>query len=438
MAPVLSAPRRTAGPLLLLLGLTACGADTVHDTSAALTTTAEPEPQATTSPAPTTTGAGDESTGDATTTTTTTTTESSSSTTSTASTTTTDPGSTSTTDEPATTEPADEPPADPCAAQDEPPPPVGAPSDTNDDPAFIHVYVNNVENLKLADESCAGDWTDLIYYMKTIKPAPDVFLVQQVSDTAQLNLLVDRMTDELPDSYEGIIADGDPWTQGSPCGKEKAKQTNAIIFRKGRFSQVGDKHVWQAWANKNDACVRNSQARTRIVMARLHDEVADRHVTVASVHWSTFQGSGPDPACAEKNIAEVDTKVHKPGFGGDLVIFGGDFNESDRTEQGDFRKWYRQANGDDDGTLNYRDPVYRACQSEGSLLKCLDDQWTIASGRRIDMVFSQDRHGCRTRTRRAHTIEYNEADAAAEDITGSDNGSLNYSEHRGIRAEFYY
>lgn len=330
-----------------------------------------------------------------------------------------------------------DPPADPCADQDDPPPNVGEPGAVNDEPAFIQVYVNNIENLKLADEECAGDWTDLIFYMKSFKPAPDVFLVQQVSDTAQLKVLVDRMSAELPGDYQGVIADGDPWTQGSPCGPEKARQTNAVIFRTGRFTQVGGKHVWQAWANKDDTCVRSKQARTRSVMVKLHDEVAGRDVTVASIHWATDQGMGPDPACAEKNIAEVDQIVHMQGYRGDLVVFGGDFNESDRQDDGDFRAWYRKANGDDGGAFNYRDPVYRACSSD-ALKKCLDDNWTIGSGRRIDMLFGQDGEGCRARTRRAHTITYDEADAAAEQFEGSDAASLNYSEHRGVRAEFYY
>lgn len=330
------------------------------------------------------------------------------------------------------------PPPDPCADQDEPPPAVATGKAINDDPAFIQVYVNNIENLKIAGEQCPGDWQDLIYYMKTIKPSPDLFLVQQISDTAQLDTLVERMTEELPGIFEGIIADGDPWTQLSPCGPEKAKQTNAIIFRTGRFSKVGDKHVWQSWANKNDECVRNNQARTRNVMIKLHDEIADKDVTVASMHWATNQGEGADPACAEANVLEVDKKLHRRDFGGDLVLFAGDFNEPDRKDNGDLRKWYATANGDHGGELNYRDPIFRACQSAGDLQTCLDDNWTGGGSRRIDMLFAQDGDGCRAKARRAHTITYNEGDAAAEAVTGSDDADLSYSEHRAVRVELYY
>jgi hypothetical protein len=275
--------------------------------------------------------------------------------------------------------------------------------------------------------------------MKTQKPSPDLFLVQQISDTAQLNTLVERMNKDLAGIFEGVIADADPWTQGSPCGPEKAKQTNAVIFRTGRFDKLGDKHVWQSWAHKDGECVRNNQARTRNVMIKLHDKIAGRDISVASVHWSTAQGDGPDPACAKKNVLEADEKLHMKAFGGDLVIFGGDFNESDRNDNGDFRPWYAEANGDDAGKLNYRDPIFRMCDNQGGLQACLDDNWTIGSGRRIDAMFAQTGDGCRARTSRAHTITYSEADAAAEEITGMpNNANLNYSEHRAIRAAIFY
>jgi hypothetical protein len=345
----------------------------------------------------------------------------------------------STTELPAsTTDTGGDPPRDPCADQDDPPPAVDPAEAINDDPAYIQVYVNNVENLKIASEECAGDWTDLIYYMKTIKPSPDLFFVQQISNKAQLDTLVDRMTDEMPGIFEGVIADADPWNQGSPCGSEKAKQTNAVIYRAGRFDKVGDKHVWQSWAHKGGECVRNNQARTRNVMIKLHDKIADRDISVASLHWSTFQGDGPDPACAKKNVIEADEKLHKRGYGGALVIFGGDFNEPDRQDDGDLRPWYAEVNGDADGPLNYRDPVYRACADDGGLQACLDDNWTIGGERRIDMLFAKDGDGCRARTRRAHTITFNEAEDAAQEVTGDADENLNYSDHRGVRAEVYY
>ncbi|MFZ6184680.1 hypothetical protein [Nannocystis pusilla] len=432
--------RRLVSSLVLLLA--ACGADTSAGTEP--NTDAELSSSSGAIATTTTTGTGSTeaptsgTTGDASTT----------SSTSSTSTDTGELGTTGSTSEPGTTgepgstgepvDPGDEPPVDLCAHQDDAPPAVDAPKAINDDPAFIQVYVNNIENLKIQGEQCPGDWTDLIAYMKSIQPSPDLFLVQQISDSAQLDTLVKRMTDEMPGIFEGIIADADPWTQLSPCGKEKEKQTNAIIIRQGRFSVVGEKHVWQSWVNKDGACVRNNQARTRNVMVKLHDKIADKDVTVASLHWATAQGEGPDPACAKQNVLEADEKLHKKGFGGELVLFGGDFNEPDRKDNGDWRPWYAEANGDVGGALNYRDPIFRACKSGGGVQACLDDNWTIGGDKRIDMLFGKDGHGCRARTRRAHTITYAEAEAAAKELTGDTDPDLNYSEHRGIRAEFYY
>lgn len=423
---------------LLLLALAACGTDPAADPTATASTSAA----ASTSTASTGAAAtGDASSGgDPTTDVSPTSGGTSAATASTGDVSTASTGDvTSTTTDAASTGEPMMPPPDACADQDEAPPEIDPPGAINDDPKFIQVYVNNIENLKTSGEQCPGDWTDLIYYMKTIRPSPDLFLVQQISDVAQLNTLVDRMNKELAGVFEGVIADADPWTQMSPCGQEKAKQTNAIVFRSGRFDKLGDKHVWQSWANKDGECVRNNQARTRNVMIKLHDKIADRDVTVASIHWSTAQGDGPDPACAKKNALEADEKVHMKAFGGDLVIFGGDYNESDRNDMGDFRAWYAALNGDDGAELNYRDPIFRMCKNQGGLQGCLDDNWTIGSGRRIDAMFARTGDGCRARTSRAHTITYAEADAAAEEVTGMPNDAkLNYSEHRAIRAAVFY
>ncbi len=172
-------------------------------------------------------------------------------------------------------------------------------------------------------------------------------------------------------------------------------------------------------------------------MVKLHDKIADKDVTVASIHWSTAQGMGPDPACAEKNIADIHARLHSPGFEADLVIFGGDLNESDRKDDKSFRDWYQSANGNLGGAYNYRDAVFRMCEPL-DVQSCLDDNWTLGNGKRIDMVFAQDGGGCRAKTRHAHTVEYNEADDAQEQFTGNDVAGLDYSEHRAVRTEVYY
>ena len=108
----------------------------------------------------------------------------------------------------------------------------------NKSPAYLQVDDDNVENLETANERCRGDWKDLVYYMKVQHRAPDLFLVQQVSNKAQLNKLVATMSRKLAGTYAGIIAKRHPRPMHSPCGAAKAYQTNAVVYRKGRFDYV--------------------------------------------------------------------------------------------------------------------------------------------------------------------------------------------------------
>lgn len=323
------------------------------------------------------------------------------------------------------------PPA--CNTQFSPPAPF---TGVNTDPAFLQVYVNNVENLETPTEQCTGDWKDLFYEMAR-RPSPDLFLVQQISDQAQLDLLVQHMTTVLPGAYAGIIAEVDPAPMNSPCGAPKDKQTNAIIYRTGRLTPVGSKHVWQSWAKLNDVCKRNFQARTMNVMQKFLDQRSGKTVSVASLHWSTFQGAGPDPSCAELNAAEVARKLALPGFGGDLLIFGGDMNEPDQSTGGGFRPWYRDANGELGAGQGFRDAIYARCAKSGSPQQCLDDNWTIGQARRIDFLFARTGAGCLPGMSGQHTITFEEADAAAAAAAGGDS-AYNYSDHRAIRAQVHY
>ncbi len=87
-----------------------------------------------------------------------------------------------------------------------PPPP-------NNDPKRILVYTANVENLPKPDyapESCAGDWQDLLHYMRTQAHAPDFLLVQQISDNGQLDYLAGQMEAMLGGDYGTIIAVKEP------------------------------------------------------------------------------------------------------------------------------------------------------------------------------------------------------------------------------------
>lgn len=173
-------------------------------------------------------------------------------------------------------------------------------------------------------------------------------------------------------------------------------------------------------------------------MQKFHDKVADKDVTVASLHWSTFQGSGPDPACAAMNAEEIAHKVQKPGYGGDLMIFGGDTNEPDLNSSGGYRPWYRALNGELGGDLGFRDAIFRLCDRGSTGLKaCLQDNWTCGGDKRIDFLFSRAGSGCLPLTSLEHTITFAEADAAAQQVSGSD-VAANYSDHRSVRAAIHY
>ncbi|MBK7862723.1 MAG: hypothetical protein IPJ65_29760, partial [Archangiaceae bacterium] len=165
---------------------------------------------------------------------------------------------------------------------------AGQAETVNQDPGFVQVWVNNVENLEEPSESCPGDWKDLLYTMDRATLSPDFFLVQQVSDRAQLDRVVSTMNHRLKGTWAGIIADPNPKPFNSPCGPAKDDQTNAIIYRTARFDPVGPKDTWKAWRRMPSGnCERDPTARTLIVMQRFHDRRANKDLTVASLHWST-------------------------------------------------------------------------------------------------------------------------------------------------------
>jgi hypothetical protein len=306
----------------------------------------------------------------------------------------------------------------------------------NDDPRFVQVLDSNIENLELPTEFCRGDWTDLIYYMRDMRPQPDIFLVQQISNRAQLDVLLRAMNRSLRSHYEGIIADPSPRPMNSPCRAAKDYQTNAIIYRSDRFEPIGERRTWQPYARIDGACSRSGLSRTLYIMHTFRDRVAQRDVTAVSLHWSTNNG-GDDSGCTERNAEDLDRAIRLGGYEADLVIVGGDANEPDGTGPDSLRPWYRMMNGDH-GTvgLGFRDPIYARCERSDAFGSCLANQWTIGEERRIDFLFAR-RGECFPATGRAHTVTFDEADTAARRATGGDS-SLNYSDHRAVHAEIYY
>src|SRR6185312_12901656 len=98
------------------------------------------------------------------------------------------------------------------------------------------VYNNNLENLLPA--GCGGHWSRLLTYLKAQPKSPDIFTVQQISNSTQLAALTKKVSAELPGTYAGVIAVARPGSMGysSTCGKLKNQQTNAVIYRTDRFS----------------------------------------------------------------------------------------------------------------------------------------------------------------------------------------------------------
>lgn len=303
----------------------------------------------------------------------------------------------------------------------------------NTNTGFLMVYNVNYENLETASDTCAGDWQDLVYYMKTQTYSPDVFIVHQMSGATQAAQLAQFIEDNLPGLYASIVAEDNPEPMNSPCGPAKDYQTNAIIYRTGRLQPIsGTKDTWQVYKGANGSCVMNTQSRSIGVRMAFTDLITNKKVVLGSSHWPTNQeGPAGDTGCAEKNIQLTDSKMRAVS-GANLIVWGVDANESDYNGSA-YKDWYNQANSQISSTTNYswNDPVYEACSGGRS---CLDDNWTVGSGSRIDFLF----FNAAAHSTNGHTVTFNEADAADLQFTGSDRDDLNYSDHRAISARVYY
>lgn len=313
----------------------------------------------------------------------------------------------------------------------------------NDDPSFVQVYNNNVENLPTVNLQCPGDWQDLVYYLTLQEYRPDIFLVQQISDQEQLDAYTDRLTEEFGEEYAGVIAEESPAAMNSPCGAPKDYQTNAVIYRTERFTLLSDPDSadkrWQAQVDNGNGCENNHQARTKGVKAMLHDEIADKDLTVASIHWATSNSNGPP--CAESNANETSDEMLEDGYGGDLLIFGGDTNYNGVDSDGASRSWYAALNGDEDGELGYRDAIYTGCSGSDDPAGCVEDNWTLegSSGTtRIDYIFAKKGDGSMPEMTDSHTVTFDEGDAADLEVTGTDRQDRDYSDHRAIHVRVHY
>jgi hypothetical protein len=311
-------------------------------------------------------------------------------------------------------------------------------SRVNHDDRFLVVVDVNWENLPTPSERpCAGEYRDLIYWMKDRALSPDFVIVQQVSGRDQADRLASIMSDLLVGGWRAIVAEANPAPQGSPCGAAKAHQTNAILYRPRHFDPVGPKDVFQTFIGDRSGGVKlNDQARTKTVVQRFRDKRSDRIVTVASTHWATAK-SGGTPKSALASMKRVHAKLRDAG--GDLRIWGGDTNTTDLTNPGSasssFRDWYQAANGEVaaraiDGTkYNYRDAAYADCSGSKA---CLIQNHRTTS-RRIDFLMAT-KPGALPRIDRVHTVGFAEAGRTRS----GDDPNLPYSDHRAVAARIWY
>lgn len=331
----------------------------------------------------------------------------------------------------------------------------------NNNPAFLEVFVDNVENLETTSSTaeasvtdseevakCKGDWQDLIYAMTERQYAPDLFIVQQVSGQSQLQKLANKMTELLGFTYRAeIIADPSPSNfQGSNC-TAKHYQTNGIIYREGRFNYnpAVDPHAtWQAQRLLNGSCTNNTQDRTKGVKARLLDQITGRYVSVASVHWPSGQQGGTE--CADSNGSEVRSELNEAAYNGSaLKIWGGDTNITDLTPiTASYRSWFATMNGDL-STTYYRDVIFDDCRERTSdvnsaaFKECLIMAKTfVGTKRRIDFLMASRNSSALPFIDDEVTVDPDVADQADINATGSDNRFYDYSDHLAVGARVHY
>ena len=201
-----------------------------------------------------------------------------------------------------------------------------------------------------------------------------------------------EMKVRLPGPYAGTLALSSTGSMGytGSCSTLKNHQTNAVIWRVGRFAASFDRVAWRSDAptskrpnsSSDPDCVNlftdrngNSQDRVANVAVRLYDPLAQKHVTVASIHWPTSDWGGPD--CADENMREASFEVDGLG-GSSLKIVAGDAN----TTVGS-RGWWNDAH--DDG---YQDPIGDRCPADG----CPPGDKTFGD-RRIDYILAKSSAG---------------------------------------------
>jgi hypothetical protein len=319
----------------------------------------------------------------------------------------------------------------------------------NDDPDWLVVWTNNIENMLY-------DWKDLVHEMEVDERAPDLFLVQQLSGRDELDRLVAFMERRLGVDYTGVVAQDTPThdrfgAQVLP----RPKVTTGIVFRTARF-EARTQDSWFPFGTGFDGQVQRCDVRTRnsgyeTLRLRLHDRLADKDVVAVSLrHWTWHP-------CSTKNLQDIvdgntvgDARDRHAGFGqrAALHLIGGDFNDRVDGKDGGLACWYRMMNRDvgagDCATtrdLGFTDPLWNACDGDVACVK-------QRAG--IDWLFARRSDGAPVRTRHFDIVSWGQAEEASVAATGGDGPSNTrarqgyddvgdrYSGHRARRAWISY
>jgi hypothetical protein len=317
---------------------------------------------------------------------------------------------------------------------------------TNRNPERLVVWSNNIENMIF-------DWKDLVHAMSEAELRPDIFLVQQVTDKAEMDRLVDYMSRRLGVDYTGVVAKAHP--------KDRRFQdqiiprptvTTGIVYRTARFDQK-TKDSYMPWGHGfNGAAlrcdVRSDHTGYETLRLKLHDKVANKDVVAMSLrHWTWLP-------CSSKNVREIvngfdgGPNAHAGlGTQSALHIVAGDFNDG-LFQDGEYACWYRQMNGQvgqarcaNDEDLGFTDPLFVSCGGDRG---CVRDRGGI------DSIFVRRGDGVRARTSNFDVVSFDEAHRASVAATGGDGDSNNrerdgyrdagnnYSQHKARRAYVYY
>jgi endonuclease/exonuclease/phosphatase family metal-dependent hydrolase len=261
---------------------------------------------------------------------------------------------------------------------------------------WFKFYDVNLENMTNGDclqgtpDDCNRKWANFVNQMAGKSYAPDIINVQQVDPVqrtelgqtlSQLTELKNYIEYKTGLSYGAIVALSNPTQQYGNLCRDKWYQTNAIIYRTGRFS-VSSQSTLTAKNDKSGSCstAGNNQREVGLV-ASLYDSASGKTVRLVNYHFPTANAGGD--ACTGINM--TDARNAAAASAGNVYIIAGDANKEEFTSTGAEYSWHS-----DMRTAGYTDEFWNLC---GGGQSCLNsNHWTFASNtltnkRRLDFTF---------------------------------------------------